>query len=105
MPSTHTPTYLPTYHTEKAAEKAANGGTPISHLSKESEKVKIIRDIIRSEERRLRAAYPLLNEDWQSTVGLAIYLGKFDPCMSIVCIYVCMHVVALCSMLHHVLYT
>ena len=53
-----------------------SGATPISHLSAEQEKVKIIRDAIRAEDKRLRAAYPFpLGHEWQDACGLAIYLG------------------------------
>lgn len=54
-----------------------SGATPISHISVEQEKVKVIRDAIRAEDKRLRAAYPFpLGHEWQDACGLAIYLGK-----------------------------
>jgi hypothetical protein len=50
----------------------------ISHLSKEQSKVNLIRDAIRAEDKRLRAAYPFpLGHEWQSACGLAIYLGAW----------------------------
>ncbi|KAM3571210.1 hypothetical protein VYU27_006758 [Nannochloropsis oceanica] len=48
--------------------------TSISHLSQEATKVKIIRDAIRAEDKRLRSQYFLLREEWQDTVGAAIFL-------------------------------
>lgn len=54
-----------------------SGATPISHISAEQEKVKVIRDAIRAEDKRLRAAYPFpLGHEWQDACGLVIYLGK-----------------------------
>ena len=50
----------------------------ISHLSQEASKVKLIRDTIRAEDKRLRTTYPFpLGEEWQSVVGLAIYLSAW----------------------------
>jgi hypothetical protein len=48
--------------------------TSISHLSQEATKVKIIRDAIRAEDKRLRSQYFLLREEWQDAVGAAIFL-------------------------------
>jgi fatty acid desaturase len=48
----------------------------ISHLSREAAKVKVIRDAIRSEDKRLRETYPLLSTKYQDVTGLAIYLGS-----------------------------
>ena len=56
----------------------SNSQSGISHLSQEAAKVKLIRDAIRSEDKRLRAAYPFpLGEHWQSAVGLFIYVGAW----------------------------
>ena len=51
--------------------------TSISHLSAEADKVKIIRDVIRAEDRRVRAAHAWLREEWQDVVGLGFFIGKY----------------------------
>lgn len=64
--------------TTVSSEKRSASPTGISHLSQEAGKVKTIRDAIRAEDKRLRAAYPFpLGEHWQSVVGLAIYMGSW----------------------------
>ncbi|GAB5030394.1 stearoyl-9-desaturase [Nannochloropsis oceanica] len=56
----------------------SNSQQGISHLSQEAAKVKLIRDAIRAEDKRLRAAYPFpLGEHWQSAVGLFIYVAAW----------------------------
>jgi len=65
-------------HPSPSSSATGTPGANISHLSQEQEKVKLIRDAIRAEDKRLRAAYPFpLGHKWQSACGLAIYLGKF----------------------------
>ena len=64
---------LPNPNTEAAAAPPEVGESQLP--PEEVAKIKLIRDAIRAEDRRLRTTYPFLAERYQDVMGLAIFLG------------------------------